>query len=45
MPTDLVRPYSPIVCLPYVSPVPWRDTSNDDTQQLPILDQPDHPAT
>lgn len=42
--TQLVRPYSPIVVLPYVSPVPWRDTSNEETQQLPILDQPGHPA-
>ena len=40
VPTALVRPYSPVVCLPYVSPVPYRDTSNDETQQLPILDQP-----
>lgn len=40
VPTDLVRPYSPVVCLPYVSPVPYRDTSSDETQQLPILDQP-----
>jgi hypothetical protein len=21
VPTDLVRPYSPVVCLPYISPV------------------------
>jgi len=40
VPTDLVRPYSPVVCLPYVSPVPYRDTSNDETQELPILEQP-----
>lgn len=39
-PTDLVRPYSPVVELPYVSPAPYRDTSTDDTQHLPILDQP-----
>ena len=38
--TQLVRPYSPVVVLPYVSPVPHRDTSNDDTQELPILDRP-----
>ncbi|MGW4759575.1 hypothetical protein [Streptomyces chartreusis] len=38
--TDLVRPFSPVVCLPYVSPVPYRDTSNDATQQLPIVDRP-----
>lgn len=44
VPTDLVRPYSPMVCLPYVSPAPWRDTSNDATQQLPVIDRPDHPA-
>lgn len=42
VPTALVRPYSPVVQLPYVSPVPYRDTSNETTQQLPILDQP-HP--
>ncbi|MFE7233980.1 hypothetical protein ACFVAF_25590 [Streptomyces sp. NPDC057596] len=40
VPTDLVRPYSPVVVLPYVSPVPHHDTSNDQTQPLPILDQP-----
>ena len=38
--TQLVRPYSPVVQLPYVSPVPYRDTSNDATQELPILDRP-----
>lgn len=38
--TALVRPYSPVVVLPYVSPVPHRDTSNDTTQELPILDRP-----
>lgn len=38
--TQLVRPYSPVVVLPYVSPVPHRDTSNDQTQELPILDRP-----
>ncbi|MBR8638686.1 hypothetical protein KEF29_03575 [Streptomyces tuirus] len=38
--TQLVRPYSPVVCLPYASPVPYLDTSNDQTQELPILDQP-----
>ncbi|MFF3928171.1 hypothetical protein [Streptomyces hirsutus] len=41
VPTDLVRPYSPVVQLPYVSPVPYRDTSSETTQQLPILDQPE----
>lgn len=40
VPTDLVRPYSPVVVLPYVSPVPHRSTANDETQQLPVLDQP-----
>lgn len=40
VPTDLVRPYSPVVCLPYVSPVPHRDTSGEQTQELPLLDQP-----
>ncbi|MFI9598862.1 hypothetical protein ACIHCX_03105 [Streptomyces sp. NPDC052043] len=43
VPTDLVRPYSPVVELPYVAPVPHRDTSNETTQQLPILDQPAAP--
>lgn len=38
--TQLVRPYSPVVVLPYVSPAPYRDTSNDQTQELPILDRP-----
>lgn len=45
VPTDLVRPYSPIVCLPYVSPVPYRDSSSDETQQLPAIDRPDRAAT
>ncbi|MFF2852606.1 hypothetical protein ACFVT5_40895 [Streptomyces sp. NPDC058001] len=44
VPTALVRPYSPVVVLPYVPPVPHRDTSNDTTQALPILDQPAHQA-
>ena len=38
--TRLVRPFSPVVAFPYASPVPYRDTSNDETQELPILDQP-----
>lgn len=41
VPTDLVRPFAPVVELPYVSPVPYRSTANDDTQQLPVLDQPE----
>ncbi|MFJ6566552.1 hypothetical protein ACIQNU_03975 [Streptomyces sp. NPDC091292] len=44
VPTALVRPYSPVVVLPYVPPVPHRDTSNDTTQALPILDQPSYQA-
>lgn len=40
VPTDLVRPYSPVVCLPYVSPVPYRSTANDETQQLPAIELP-----
>lgn len=44
VPTALVRPFAPVVVLPYVSPVPYRDTSNDETQQLPILERPDTPA-
>lgn len=41
VPTDLVRPFAPVVELPYVSPVPYRSTANDDTQQLPAIDQPE----
>lgn len=41
VPTDLVRPYSPVVQWPYVSPVPYRSTANDETQQLPVIDQPE----
>jgi hypothetical protein len=40
VPTDLVRPFAPVVVLPYVSPVPYRSTANDETQQLPVLDRP-----
>jgi phosphoenolpyruvate carboxylase len=40
VPTDLVRPFAPVVVLPYVSPVPHRSTANDETQQLPVLDRP-----
>ncbi|MFC8065426.1 hypothetical protein [Streptomyces sp. NPDC057293] len=40
VPTDLVRPYSPVVVLPYVSPVPHRDTSNDETQEIALIDLP-----
>ncbi|MBZ6102781.1 hypothetical protein ACH4NO_18435 [Streptomyces olivaceus] len=40
VPTDLVRPYSPTVVLPYVSPVPHRDTSNDETQEIALIDVP-----
>lgn len=42
--TDLVRPYSPVVCLPYMSPVQWADTSNDETQPLAVIDWPTYPA-
>lgn len=41
VPTDLVRPYSPVVQWPYVSPVPYRSTANDETQQLPVIELPD----
>lgn len=41
VPTDLVRPYSPVVVLPYVSPVPHRDTSNDETQEIALVDLPE----
>jgi hypothetical protein len=40
VPTDLVRPFAPVVVLPYVSPVPYRSTANDETQQMPVLDRP-----
>lgn len=41
VPSEMVRPFAPVVVLPYVSPVPYRSTANDETQQLPILDQPE----
>lgn len=40
VPCEMVRPYSPEVVLPYVSPVPHRDTSNETTQTLPLVDLP-----
>ncbi|MEU8902124.1 hypothetical protein [Streptomyces mirabilis] len=40
VPSAMVRPFAPTVVLPYVSPVPHRSTANDETQQLPVLDQP-----
>ncbi|NUP38942.1 MAG: hypothetical protein HOY76_18485 [Streptomyces sp.] len=40
VPTALVRPFAPEVVLPYVSPVPYRSTANDETQQLPVIDMP-----
>ncbi|GHD70472.1 hypothetical protein GCM10010317_077830 [Streptomyces mirabilis] len=40
VPSAMVRPFAPVVVLPYVSPVPYRSTANDETQQLPVLDQP-----
>jgi hypothetical protein len=43
--TQLVRPYSPVVALPYTSPVAWVDTSSEDTAELPVLDWPTYPAT
>jgi hypothetical protein len=39
--TQLVRPFAPAVVLPYVSPVPYRSTANDETQQLPAIDLPE----
>jgi hypothetical protein len=44
MPSEMVRPYSPEVVLPYVSPVPYRDTSNETTQTLPLIDVPQQRA-
>lgn len=43
--TQLVRPYAPVVVLSYMSPVPYRDSSSEQTQQLPILDWPQPAAT
>ena len=40
MDTQLVRPFAPEVVLPYVSPVPYRDSSNETTQELPLVDLP-----
>lgn len=40
VPSAMVRPFAPVVVLPYVSPVPYRSTANDETQKLPVLDQP-----
>lgn len=40
VPCAMVRPYSPEVVLPYVSPVPYRSTANDETQQLPAIELP-----
>lgn len=41
MPSRLDRPYVPAaVQVPYPVPVAARDTSNDTTQPLPILDRP-----
>lgn len=37
---QLDRPYVSRVLLPYPVPV-GRDTSNDETQQLPVIDQPE----
>lgn len=42
VPTELVRPFAPVVQLPYVSPVPYRSTANDETQQLPAIELPQH---
>ncbi|MFE9372302.1 hypothetical protein ACFYM2_21380 [Streptomyces sp. NPDC006711] len=44
VPSEMVRPYSPEVVLPYVSPVPYRDTSNETTQTLPLIDVPQRAA-
>lgn len=40
VPRDLVRPYAPEVVLPYVSPVPYRDTSGETTQNVALADLP-----
>ena len=41
--TRLVRPFAPVVALPYTSPVQWVDTSSEDTAELPVLDWPTYP--
>ena len=40
VPCELVRPYSPDVVLPYVSPVPYRDPRNETTQNIALIDLP-----
>jgi hypothetical protein len=40
VPCELVRPYSPEIVLPYVSPVPYRDPSNETTQNIALIDLP-----
>lgn len=40
VPTELVRPFAPVVQMPYVSPVPYRSTATDETQQLPVIELP-----
>lgn len=45
VPSDMVRPYITAWRLPYLSAIPVRDTSNDETQRLPVVDWPSYPAT
>ena len=40
VPSQMVRPYAPEAVWPYVSPVPYRSTANDETQQLPVIELP-----
>lgn len=41
VPTELARPFAPVVQWPYVPPLPYRSTANDETQQLPLIDLPE----
>jgi hypothetical protein len=42
VPTELARPFAPVVQWPYVPPLPYQSTANDETQQLPVLDWPQY---
>jgi hypothetical protein len=42
--TQMVRPYITGFRLPYLSAIPYRDTSAEETQALPVLDWPTYPA-
>lgn len=42
VPTELARPFAPVVQWPYIPPLPYQSTANDETQQLPVLDWPQY---